>query len=172
MTFVLLVLVGIAVVGFAAVALARSGRRDRDAAIELVPGTSSRVPVAWAGSHTPEARAHRRLVAAMGSARGAPGMSDGPGAVHLSEIVAEALRVEAQLLVAAAVPGERRAEAVRDAVGLVDHFESMVADLVLAVGRSESSLDEVVADAAIRLVALREALLEVEQIDRGRPLEE
>ena len=70
---VLLVLIG---AGAFAFALARSGKQQYDAQGQIVPGVASEAPASWAGAHTPEAKLHRRLGAAMRGLRevaGAPG---------------------------------------------------------------------------------------------------
>lgn len=167
MIWVSLVVLLVAAAGIAgAVALARTARRDRDDTLELVPGVPSRAPTSWAGAHNPEARAYRRLVAAVRAGRAAPGTSDGSVGAQRVQIENEAVLIEARLLAAATVPGERRTDAVAEAVALVDGFESLVADFVLAAGESPAALDRAMAESALRLSALREARIEVERIDR------
>jgi hypothetical protein len=169
LTFLVVVLVVVVVGGVlaGAVALAMSSRRERDAVLELVPGRPSGVPVAWAGAHTPEARAYRRLAEAARAVRSVPGTDHGILGAERAEIDDEAERLGARLVAAAAVPGERRTRAVAEAVELVDRFEAMVADLVMAAGDSPVALDRAVTDVGLRLEALREARLEVERIDRA-----
>ncbi|MFZ8999107.1 MAG: hypothetical protein ACO225_12505 [Ilumatobacteraceae bacterium] len=164
MTLLVVLLVAAAIVS--TLAAARAVRRSATRSIELSPGQPGRVPIAWAGAHSSEARAHRRLVAALRSARAAPGTSDATMSAELTRLEEEAAHIEACLLAAAAVPGERRGPAVERAVDLVERFESMVADLVLAAGESPAALDRAVAESILRRAALSEARLEVERIDR------
>ena len=166
MTLLIIAIGGlVAVVATGGTALAVRARRERDAVLELVPGVSSRVPTGWAGAHSPEARAFRRLGDAVRAGRSAPGLSLGAMSEQRHAMEDEALRLEARLLAAASVPGERRSAAIAEVVELVSQYESMVTDLVLAVGESPVALDGLAAEATVRLEALREARLEVERID-------
>ncbi len=60
---------GVGALAAGAVALALKSKRDYKAAGEIVPGEASSAPEHWAGAHSPEAKLHRRLVAAAASAR-------------------------------------------------------------------------------------------------------
>lgn len=153
----------VVVLGLAAGAttLAVSARRDRTHRLTLVPGVAPRVPVSWAGSHDPEARAHRRLVDATRSLR-----TTGVPPPQRERLETEALRIEAALVAAAATPGSGRGAAVTSAVALVERFETAVAEVVAgSLGRPET-FDAVVGDVAAALRAIEEARAEVERIDR------
>lgn len=163
--FLLLVAVAGLAVGAFAGALAVQARRRRDARLEIVPGVRSEAPVAWAGAHSPEARLHRRLGDAVRSLRAQPAL-DGPiMSGQRSALEQEATRIDARLIGAAALTGDRRAPAITHVAELVDRFESAVADLVTASLDDVGALDAVITESEIKLRALEEARAEVERID-------
>jgi hypothetical protein len=167
MTVLVVVLLALAVAGGAmAVALATRARRDQTDQLQVVPGVDSGAPVAWAGAHTPEAKLHRRLVAAVRSMRAQPSLG---GAVFVAQRAAleqEALRIDARLIAFDALVGERRQEGIEQVASLVERFESAVADLVTASLDDPSMLEAAISESEIRLRALEEARAEVERLDR------
>jgi hypothetical protein len=168
MTWVVLALVAVVVAGVAlTAALAGRARRERNARLEIVPGVASRAPVAWAGAHTPEAKLHRRLGDAVRSMRAQPALA---GAVYLQQrgaLEQEALRLHDRLIAVAALAGPQRSGAIEQVAGLVERFEAVVADLVIASLDDTASLDAVISESELRLRALEQARAEVEQADGG-----
>ena len=63
-----LAVAGVVALGAAAVAVGRNRQRRN----RVVPDVPTNAPAAWAGTHTPLARLHRRLRAAVDGARAVP----------------------------------------------------------------------------------------------------
>jgi len=164
---VLLAAVVVAAIGFG-VALAVSSKQDFAEQNEVVPGVKSPAPASWAGAHTPEARLHRRLKAAVDAALANPRLVELGLAGRTRQIETEALAIDERLVAAAALPERTRAEAVERLEAPVEALEDAVTALVqsVSVGDSKELLEQAVSDADIRLQALAEARAEVERIDR------
>lgn len=120
---VIVVVVLACVVGFA-VALAAKGRRTATRA--LGSGLAPDVPREWAGAHSPEAKLHRRLVAAASSLSALP-LGDAAEIERRVAVEHQIRGLDEQLVAAAAVPEPRRAEAVAGIEPLVTAAESAVA---------------------------------------------
>lgn len=135
---VVLVVVVVVVLGVVAFAVALAGKSKRRATAALGgPALAANVPREWAGAHSPEAKMHRRLAAAASALSGQP-MG---GAVEIEKRVAveqQIRQLDEQLVVAAAVPGSRKAELLAKLEPMVTAVESSVA--ANAAGRVE--LDE------------------------------
>ena len=126
---VLVVVVLVAAAGFA-VALAAKGRRR--AAESLGTGLAANVPREWAGAHSPEAKLHRRLVAAARSLSAQP-LGDATGIERRVAVEQQLRELDEQLVTAAAVPQPARGEALARIEPLVAAAESAVA--AIASGR-------------------------------------
>ncbi len=168
-TFLLVATVA-AIVGFG-VALAVRGKREFREQNEVVPGVKSPAPSSWAGAHTPEAKLHRRLKAAVDAARANPRLVELGLAQQTKQIETEALAIDERLVAAAALPKSHRDEAVAGFEPVVSQLEDAVAALVqgVSVADSKELLEQAVSEADIRLQALAEARAEVERIDRQDP---
>ncbi|NND74303.1 MAG: hypothetical protein HKN44_04795 [Ilumatobacter sp.] len=151
------------------VALTVRSKRDFDDANEVVPGVPSGAPASWAGAHSPEARLHRRLRAAVLGIHDNARLREVGLADHASQIEREALAIDARLVAAASSPARHRVAAVAAVEPSVVAVEDAVAALLAGttVGDSRELLAQSVADADIRLQALAEARAEVERIDAG-----
>ena len=126
--FVVLLLVVVAAV-VAATVVVRSGKRDYAKANEIVPGTATRAPAAWAGAHTPEARLHRRLRDAVEALRANPAMEDAWMLDARVSLEQHALAVDDRLIAVAALPERVRAEPLAGVAAAVDAVEVAVASL-------------------------------------------
>lgn len=158
----------VAVVGFG-VALTVRSRREFSDANEIVPGVPSSAPASWAGSHSPEARLHRRLRDAVRSARANPKLAELGLADATRQIEADALAIDDRLVAAAGLPDRHRADAVAAFEKPVAALEDAAAALVqsVTVADSKELLEQHVSDADIKLHALAEARAEVERLDRA-----
>jgi len=167
---VFLVIAVVAIVAFG-VALAVRSKQEFAAQNEVVPGKRSPAPASWAGAHTPEAKLHRRLKAAVDAARANPRLVELGLAERTRQIETDALAIDERLVAAAALPQRHRTEAVASFEPPVAALEDAVAALVqsVSVGDSKELLEQAVSDADIRLQALAEARAEVERIDRQQP---
>lgn len=156
----LLVLIVVLVAAVAwAVAARRVGEGQR-AANQVVPGTATAAPAAWAGAHTPEARLHRRLRDAVAAAAVTAG-GDAIGTFDVrATLEQQALALDQRLVAAAALPETTRSAAVAQVAVAVESLEAAVAALVasLATGSDTAAQDEV----AERLRALEAARAELE----------
>lgn len=132
---VLVVVVLVAAAGFA-VALANRGRRQ--AARALGSGLAVNVPREWAGAHSPEAKLHRRLVAAATSLSAQP-LGDAAGIERRVAVELQLRQLDEQLVAAAAAPEPGRGETLAKIEPLVAAAESSVAELA----RGRVDLDEV-----------------------------
>lgn len=139
---VALVLVVVGVIGFV-VALALRGRRRAGEALTLAPGA----PREWAGAHSPEARLHRRLVAAARSLSALP-LGDAAEIDKRVTLELQIRQLDEQLVAAAAVPQVRRAEVLAEIEPLVTAVESSVAGMASGrvdfeqLKRTQAELDE------------------------------
>lgn len=167
MTWIVVALLAAAIAGGAmAVALAARAKRDQAAQLQIVPGVSNGAPVAWAGAHTVEAKLHRRLVAAVRSMREQPALAAAGLVSQRGALEQEALRIDARLIAVAALSAPHRDAGIGQVAGLVDRFETAVADLVTASLDDPALLDAAITESEIRLRALEEARAEVERLDR------
>ncbi|MEO1058570.1 MAG: hypothetical protein AAFY28_16805 [Actinomycetota bacterium] len=165
-TIALVVAVG-AIVAFG-VALAVRGKREYDTANEIVPGVPSNAPDSWAGSHSPEAKLHRRLRDAVAALRANPNVAEYGLTDSTASLEREALAIDERLIAAAALPERTRDDPVAAFEPLVAGLEDAVTDLVTSVQIADSRelVERAVSDADLRLQALAEARAEVERIDR------
>lgn len=114
---------GVAAAGVAVLVARNRARRNR-----VVPDEPTDAPVAWAGAHTPLARLHRRLVAAVRTARAVP---DPDGALIAARVEVEqaALSVDAHLVALDALSERERASRMAQATAAVASVEEAAAKL-------------------------------------------
>lgn len=162
----ILVVAVVAIIGFG-VALTVRSKKDFDDANEVVPGTKSAAPTSWAGAHSPEAKLHRRLGAAVRGARNNPRLVELGLAAQTKQIEDEALAIDERLIAAAGLPARHRGDAVAEFEPQVAALEDAAAALVKSttVSQSKELLEQAVSDADIKLQALTQARAEIEQLD-------
>ncbi|GAB0107125.1 hypothetical protein JMUB6875_61170 [Nocardia sp. JMUB6875] len=132
LVFVLVVLLLLAAaVGGIMLLSARQKRATADAN-QVIPGTPTRAPASWAGSHDPEPRLHRRLRDAMTAVRTANSLDDGTTIVLRAELEQAALAWDDRLVAIAALPAAAREEQRATAVKGVETIEAAVAQYVSA----------------------------------------
>ncbi|CAN5764691.1 hypothetical protein BH24ACT4_BH24ACT4_24460 [soil metagenome] len=163
MTFgilVLFALLSVAVVGGLAWGTLRTVQRQQErlaASNVVVPGMPTSAPVAWAGSHDPEARLHRRLRDAMTALRSAPAAMDGAGLDLRVELEQQALALDDALVAVAAALVAHRSQPLERITGAVEQLEQAVADVAAASADAAASrLEAVVADVHRQQVTLEE----------------
>ncbi len=156
-----------AVIGFA-VALAARSKQEFAEQNQVVPGRVSPAPASWAGSHSREAKLHRRLGEAVTGAHTNPRFVDLGLAPQMAAIDAEALAIDERLVAAAALPAAHRSAAIDPLEQHVVDLEGAIAELVtsVSVADSKAQLEAAVSAADVKLRALAEARAEVEQIDQ------
>jgi hypothetical protein len=135
-----LVVLGILVVGvvvgavvFYAVALARRSKAQLAAGVESVPGMPTGAPAEWAGSHSPEAKMHRRLT---GLARTLAALPLGDAA-SIERRTATEQRIQSldrRLIALAGAPDATRRDAVSALSAEVDAAETEVGALAVDPG--------------------------------------
>ena len=108
----LLLLAAVGAIVALGVALTIRSKRDFDDANEVVPGVKSPAPASWAGAHSAEAKMHRRLGAAVRSARNNPRLVELGLSERTRQIESEALAIDERLIAAAGLPMSHRADAV------------------------------------------------------------
>ena len=172
---IIALVIGAALAGGALMFGARAVKRGADKRLELVPGVPSQAPTSWAGSHAVEAKLHRRLVAATSSLR-RTGDLDPTLAPSVSNVANEAVRLEAELVNAAAMAEPLRGKVVTQLTEAVEAIEGVVERAVLdrtnsgpnAVARELEAFDD-------RIAAIRQAWTEIDDLDaveRERPRSE
>lgn len=163
----LLVLSVAAILAFG-VALAVRSKREFSEQNQVVPGQRSTAPASWAGSHSREAKLHRRLGAAVAGAHANPRLVELGLAAQMRSIDAEALAIDERLVAAAALPEPHRDGAIDTIEEHVVALESTIADMVtsISIADSKAQLEQAVSAADLKLHALAEARAEVERIDR------
>ena len=161
---VLLVLLG---AGAFAFALARSGKQQYDAQGQIVPGVASEAPASWAGAHTPEAKLHRRLGAAMRGLRevaGAPGEE-----VRLLELRVEleqqALEIDRRLIAASHLPAAAKAPALAQAEQAVSAVEQAAGAIIGQVALGSTATDRALADVTERIHFAAQAREELDRLE-------
>ena len=156
--FVIIVVFSIvAAVAYAALRNAQ----DFSDANEIIPGTPTRAPKAWAGAHSQEARLHRRLRDAMVVLRENASLDDPSLASARSALEREALAIDDALVGIAALPKQHREARMPDVASAVEAVEEAVADVVAMRGPALRDARAGVADVQARLaliVAAREEL--------------
>jgi hypothetical protein len=94
-------------------------------------------PLAWGGAHTPEARMHRRLGAALQGLR-AQAEAGHESVTELElrvELELQAIELDRRLVAAAALPESARGQAMAEAEVSVTAIEQAAADLGRVVGQ-------------------------------------
>ena len=176
-TAFLVALAVLAAGGVAGVAgIVAGGRRRYARANQIVPGTPTHAPAAWAGAHSEEARLHRRLRDAVAGLRADPALAD-PARADVALLDARvalerhALAVDDRLVAVAALPEPAGGEPLATVAAAVGAVESAVAALVTAHpapdGRAE--LDRAMAEVDERLALLAAARAELGEGPPPRP---
>ncbi len=150
-------------------ALASNSKKEQRRALEVVPGVASSAPKAWAGAHTPEAKLHRRLAAAVAAAHAQMAIGGGAMVSRVATLDAAAVTLDERLIAAAALPAKHRVDAVTEIEQMVDRFERAIATLATdgaASAELNAAFDQAVSDIEAELAALAAARAEVEHIDR------
>jgi hypothetical protein len=162
---IVIVAVAVATAGGAlAAVLASRAKRDYDARLEIVPGVPTNAPPEWAGSHSFEAKLHRRLGDAARSLRHQSFTSSS----FLAQRVAleeEALKIDARLVAVAALTGPQRQQRLDDVARLVTRYEEAVGELVVATLDEPGAVEHAISESEIKLRALEAARIEVERAD-------
>ena len=159
-----LLVIGLAVAGVAALAaVVVAVARNRTRRNRVVPDVPTAAPAAWAGAHTPLARLHRRLRAAVDAVRAVP---DPQGSLIAARVQVEraALAVDDHLVALHGLSERERAGRMAEATAAVASVEEAAAKLADAASASRSTALPAV-DAALeraRLVAEARAELEAD----------
>ncbi|MGI9644451.1 MAG: hypothetical protein ACR2O6_03990 [Ilumatobacteraceae bacterium] len=167
--FIAILLIGTVVLAFGfGLALALRSRKEFAKQNEVVPGVPSAAPASWAGSHSEEAKLHRRLRDAVAAALANPHYVELGLAEQTAQIEAEAVAIDERLVAVSNLPERNRVEPMAKLEAAVTALENAVAALVTStdVGDTKELLEQAVSDADIRLQALAEARAEVERIDQ------
>lgn len=157
----LLVLAGVVVAGGVVagitVAVARSRRRRN----RVVPDVATNAPAAWAGAHTPLARLHRRLRAAVEAARAVP---DPDGALIRARVEVEqsALAVDDHLVALHGMSERERAARMAQATAAVAAVEEGAARLADAATSAPTAVLPAVEEALERAALVEEARRELD----------
>lgn len=157
----LLVLAGVVVTGAVAAGIVLAVARSRQRRNRVVPEVATRAPAAWAGAHTPLARLHRRLRAAVEAARAVP---DPDGALIRARVEIEqaALAVDDHLVALDAMSERERAARMAPVTAAVASVEEGAAKLADASSASRSGALPAVEEALERAALLAEARRELD----------
>ena len=142
---VMMAVTGIAVAGVIALRNAKAFERDS----QLIAGVSTNAPTAWAGSQAPEARLHRRLRDALVALDANQAFDDDGGLLDLRvELQQQAISLDEQLVVTAALPAGLRADPLAHIADAVAAIEQAVAGLASSsaqdiAGRLAHALEDV-----------------------------
>ncbi|WP_063009715.1 hypothetical protein [Nocardia kruczakiae] len=131
----LLLIVGGAVAA-GAVALAHQRRRIA-AENQVVPGTATRAPAAWARSHDPEARLHRRLRDAMTALRAVTAYDTAATVTLRADLEQSALALDDHLVAISMLRPDARTAQRAQAERAVAAVEAGVADYATAATRPD-----------------------------------
>ncbi|WP_030517658.1 hypothetical protein [Nocardia sp. NRRL WC-3656] len=155
----LVVIVG-GIVAIGAVALAHQRRRIA-AENQVVPGTATRAPTAWARSHDPEARLHRRLRDAMTALRAVTAYDTAATVTLRADLEQSALALDDHLVAISMLHSDSRTAQLAQAEHAVAAVEAGVADYATAATQPDLSALE--AD----LAGVRERLRTADDLRRG-----
>lgn len=160
---VLAVIAAVAVAGLIAVRNKASFERDS----RLGTGLATSAPTAWAGSHDPEARLHRRLRDAVAALSANQSFDMDGRLIDLRvELEQQAMALDEQLVATAALPMHVRAEPLGRISAAVEALEHSVADLAGAsAGATASRLDQTVQDVRARTGLVDEARRALDALD-------
>jgi len=168
---VLLALVVMAMVGAVVVAgviaLRNKSSFERDS--RLAPGLSTSAPAAWAGSHDPEARLHRRLRDAIAALSANQAFDDDGNLIDLRvELEQHAVALDEQLVATAALPLHVRREPLERITAGVVAIEQAVADLAGAsASEAAARLSRVLDDVRTRTGLVAQARAALDALDSG-----
>jgi len=157
----LLVVAGVVVFGAVlagiTVAIARSQQRRN----RVVPDVATTAPSAWAGAHTPLARLHRRLRAAVEAARA---VADPDGALIRARVEVEqaALAVDEHLIALDGMSERERAARMAQATAAVASVEEGAAKLADLATRAPEGVLPAVEEALERAALVEEARRELD----------
>ncbi|WP_405137045.1 hypothetical protein [Nocardia sp. NBC_01388] len=150
MVWVLVLLIVLAVaIGGGTALLSKRQKQAVGAANQVVPGTPTKAPASWAGSHDPAPRLHRRLRDTMTALRTADALDDGTTLVLRAELEQAALSWDDRLVAMAALPPAAAADQLKLATDAVASIESGVAQYISAATQRTD------ADTAAALAAAR-----------------
>lgn len=173
-TLLLILFVVVVVIGGAVGAIALNQKRSFKKANELVPGQATAAPAHWAGSHSPEAKLHRRLTGALAALRSNPTLSDAAFMDSRASMQEAAVRMDERLIAAAGLPASHRAQAIAAVETQVTGLEDAIAGLVLSTSgvEDQQALANSVRAAQIRLDALASARTELDQLTAAAMVEQ
>lgn len=163
--------------GLGALAVRRNAKKQ----LRVAKGVKSRAPANWVGAHSPEAKLHRRMVAAVSRLREA-GRGDRSPTGSLALVEAEAVAIDEALVEAAALDSAAKADALIKLYDVVSSLESIVDRAVSAMaatghrdhdGQSDSGaqpvggadLERKVNEMDDRLRAIRAAYAELDSLE-------
>lgn len=157
----LLVLAGVVVVGAAVAGITVAIARSRQRRNRVVPDVATNAPAAWAGAHTPLARLHRRLRAAVEAARAVP---DPDGALIRARVEVEqaALAVDDHLVALHGMSERERAARMAQATAAVAAVEEGAARLADAVAAPPPAVLPAVEEALERAALVEQARRELD----------
>lgn len=172
MTFLVAVL-GLIVVGLiGAVALAGvlavRNKKAFESSSRLAPGLSTGAPAAWAGSHDPEAKLHRRLRDAVVALTANQAFDFDGNLIDLRvEMEHQAMALDEQLVATAALPVSVRREPLSRIAEAVGVFELAVADLAdTSAAEAASRLSRVLDDVRTRTGLVAQARAALDALDQ------
>ncbi|HJV08903.1 MAG TPA: hypothetical protein VJ653_04455 [Acidimicrobiales bacterium] len=154
-TVVVVLLVLVVSAAVAASVVVRTNKRKFAEANQVVPGSATKAPAAWAGAHSEEARLHRRLRDAVESLRANPVMEDAFMMDARVSLEQQALAVDERLIAVAALPERVRDEPMASVAAAVDALETAVAAVVTVPGE-RSGVDQAMAEVADKVAQLEQ----------------
>jgi len=123
------------VVGLLVAVVAVAGRNQLRAvsrANQLMPGRPTRAPRAWAVSHDPEARLHRRLRDAMSALHAVNAFDTGSTLVLRADLEQTALNLDDHLVAVAQLAPVHKEQLLRTITAMVESIETAIARYVTA----------------------------------------
>lgn len=145
----------------------RSWRGYR-AAGQVVPGVTSRAPRSWAGSHSPEARLHRRLRDVVTALQALP-HADATVMGGRAAVERHVLALDERLVAVAALPEAVRSEPMAQLTADVERLEAATAALASQLTQDGAAADEAFRELSEALSYLRDATAEIEALERSTP---
>jgi hypothetical protein len=127
---VIVVLLACVAAGAGVLVMTRRIRESAQRSNEIIPGRPTNAPAAWAGSHDPEARLHRRIRDALALLRDDPGLShDGERIDATVRLELAATDLDNWLVSVSKTPPRLRETALAHADTAVTELENVAAGL-------------------------------------------
>lgn len=162
--------------GYLAVRATRTVKANYEQSNQVVPGRPTAAPTSWLGSHDPEARLHRRLIDAIRALHANQQFDTFGAYLDLRvELEHQAVLIDNELVVVAALPVAQRKEPLAKLTEAVESIEVAIGELARTSAQNAADqLARTLDGLRERTSTLEEAKAALDELDRqqGGPTEQ